>query len=335
MTIRNKWFRMRIPQLVVLVMVSMIACATAAAAAPTPTVAANPAAAEAIQEVLVTGEHPGPALWKVTSGQHLLWILAEPPTPLPMAFVWRSKQVEAAIATAQELILDGGITFDSSRLDRPLTIFVYHDMRTLPAGQSLADVVPEDLYRRFRTLKNAFAANDEQIERLRPWAAGIELRKHVMKSLSLTNTSVADTVRAHAWRARVISLFIDANYAEFERNSKSNRTISCLEDIVSELETDRNDLQRLANAWSVGDIEALRELVLRQKPDQCQPDMFDNDQRAQEAAARHAKQWLAAVDLALKTYATAFAVVPTDRIFAPDGWLAALRARGYDVQEPE
>lgn len=315
---------MRIPQPAVLVMVGLIASATAAGAA-----------VEAIQEVLVTGEHPGPALWKVTSGQRLLWILAEPPTSLPMKFVWRSKRVAAAIATAQELILDGGITFDSSRLGKPLTIFAYHDMRTLPAGQSLADVVPENLYRRFRVLKDTFAANDAQIERLRPWAAGIELRKHVMKSLSLTNTSVSGTVLAHAWRAKVISLFIYADYAEFERNSKSNRTMSCLEDIVSELETDRNDLQRLANAWSVGDIEALRELVLRQKPDQCQPDMFDNDQRAKEASARHTEQWLAAVDLALQTYQTAFAIVPTDRLFAPDGWLTALRARGYEVQEPQ
>jgi uncharacterized protein YbaP (TraB family) len=324
-----------VKQTAVLVRVGLIASATAAGAAPTPTVPADPPAVEAIQEVLVTGEHPGPALWKVTSGQHLLWILAEPPTPLPMKFVWRSKQVAAAIATAQELILDGGITFDSSRLNKPLTLFVYHDMRTLPAGQSLADVVPENLYRRFRVLKDEFAADDDQMERLRPWAAGIELRKHVMKSLNLTNTSVSGTVLAHAWRAKVTSLFIDADYAEFERNSKSNRTMSCLEDIVSELETDRNDLQRLANAWSVGDIEALRELVLRQKPDQCQPDMFDNDQRAKEATARHTEQWLAAADLALNTYPTAFAIVPTDRLFAPDGWLTALRARGYGVQEPQ
>ena len=91
----------------------------------------------------------------------------------------------------------------------------------------------------------------------------------------------------------------------------------------------------MRSATSVGDIEALRELVLRQKPNQCQPDMFDNDQRAKEATARHTEQWLAAVDFALKTHQTAFAIVPTDKLFAPDGWLADLRARGYDVQEPQ
>lgn len=325
---------MRAPRLMMLLLAAFLASASAAGAAPTPKPAAGPPAAEPIQEVLVTGEHPGPALWKVASGQHRLWILAEPPTPLPMKFVWRSKHVAAVIATAQELILDGGITFDSRGLHRPLTYAEYHDMRTLPGKTSLAEVVPGDLYLRFKVLKDAFAANDHQIEHMRPWAAGLELRKQVLKSLDLTNTSVSGAVLAQAWRAKVITLVIYADYAEFERNSRSERTQSCLEDIVSELETDRNDLQRLANAWSVGDIEVLRELVLRQKPDPCKSDMFDNDERAMQASARHTEQWLTAVDLALKTYQTAFAVVPTDKLFAPEGWLAALRARGYEVQEP-
>ena len=41
---------------------------------PTSPGSSSPAA-EAVEEVLVTGEQPGPALWKVTSGEHVLWIL--------------------------------------------------------------------------------------------------------------------------------------------------------------------------------------------------------------------------------------------------------------------
>ena len=112
------------------------------------------------EEVLVTADHAGPALWKVTSGQHLLWILAEPPTPLPTKMIWRTKQVEAAIASAQELILDGGISFNSLMSATPLSVATYQDMRMIPGKQtSLRDVVPEDLYRRFEALKGVFAAN--------------------------------------------------------------------------------------------------------------------------------------------------------------------------------
>jgi uncharacterized protein YbaP (TraB family) len=303
--------------------------------APTPDVPPRLAPENPIPEVLVTADHSGPALWKVTSGQHLLWILTEPPTPLPTKMVWRTKQVEAAIAGAQELILDGGITFNSLMSNMPLSAATYQDMRTIPGQQtSLQDVVPPDLYRRFEALKGAFAANYDALEQLRPWAAGFELSKRVMKSLRLSDTAVSDAVLRLGWRAQVITLYTYADYTKFKENSKSSRTVSCLEEIVSELEADRDDLQRLGDAWSVGDIDALREVALRQKPDTCVLDMFDNDQQARDVTAHHAAQWLAAVDLALKTRQTTFALVPAEKIFAPDGWLTALRARGYDVQEP-
>jgi uncharacterized protein YbaP (TraB family) len=304
--------------------------------APTPAVPPRLPSEKLLQEVLVTADHAGPALWKVTSGQHLLWILAEPPTPLPAKVVWRTKQVEAALASAQELILDGGITFNSLMSAMPLSAATYHDMRTIPGqSTSLKDLIPADLYRRFEALKNAFATNYDSLEQLRPWAAGFELSKHVTKSLRLSDTAVSDTVLRLGWRAKVITLYMYADYAEFEKNSKGDRSVSCLEEIVSELETERDDLQRLEDAWSVGDVDALREVALRQKPDTCVLDMFDNDQKARYVTAHHAAQWLTAVEFALKTRNTTFALVPADKIFAPDGWLIALRARGYDVQDPQ
>ncbi|HEY4341367.1 MAG TPA: TraB/GumN family protein [Steroidobacteraceae bacterium] len=286
-----------------------------------------------VQEVLISSDHAGPALWKVTSGPHLLWILAAPPTPLPADFDWRTNEVEAALAGAQEVILDGGITFNSIKSAIPLSATAYQDMRMIPGQQnSLQDVVSADLYRRFETLKDALAANYDSMEQLRPWAAGFELRRHVMKTLRLSDTTVSEAVVRFGWRATVITLYTYADYAVFERNSKSGQTVSCLEEIVAELETDRDDWHRLGHAWAVGDLETLRQVV--RKPDACVLDLFDNDAQAQDATAHHTAQWLAAAEAALKTRNSTFALVPTDEIFAPDGWLAALRAAGYDVQEP-
>lgn len=312
-----------------------VVCASCitAAVAQTPTVPLPPSGKQ-LQEVVVTADHAGPAMWKVTSGQHQLWVLAEPPRPLPATFVWRTKQVEAAIGGAQELILDGGITFNSLASARPLSAVAYQDMRKIPAPLVLKDVIPEDLYRRFEGLKDILATHYDSLEQLRPWAAGFELNKHALRSLKLSDTAVSETVLRLGWRAKVITLYMYADYAEFEKNSKSARSVSCLEEIVSELEADRDDLQKLEDAWSVGDLEVLREAALPQMSDACVRGMFDNDERARYVTARHAEQWLAAVDIALRTHDTTFALVPADRIFAPDGWLAALRARGYDVQEP-
>ena len=302
--------------------------------APTPAVPRRLASEDALQEVVVTADHAGPALWQVTSGQHSLWILTEPPAPLSTKTVWRTKQVEAVLAGAQEVILDGGITFNSLMSAMPLSAATYHDMRTIPGPLALKDVVPADLYQRFEGLKNAFAANYDSMEELRPWAAGFELNKHVIKSLRLSDTAVSETVLRFGWRAKVITLYVYADYAQFAKSSKSGRAVPCLEQIVSELEADRDDLRRLEDAWTIGNIDALREAALRQKSDTCVLDMFDNDQQGQYAIAHHAEQWLAAADFALKTYTTTFALVPADKIFAPEGWLSALRARGYQVREP-
>lgn len=111
--------------------------------------------------------------------------------------------------------------------------------------------------------------------------------------------------------------------------------VSCLAEMVSELETERDDLQRLEDAWIAGDVDVLRELALRQKPDTCVLDMFDNDPQGRYVTHHHTEHWLAAADLALKSYQTTFALVPAEKIFAPDGWLNALRTRGYEVQEPQ
>ena len=70
-----------------------------AAAASFALAASQGAAAESAQqagdfeldEVLVTGERPGPAMWKVSKGDHTLWIMGTL-SPLPSKMTWRSKQ---------------------------------------------------------------------------------------------------------------------------------------------------------------------------------------------------------------------------------------------------
>jgi hypothetical protein len=63
---------------------------------------------EQLETVLVTGEQPGPGLWKVSKDDHVLWVLASY-GPLPKNMTWRAKQVEARIAESQEVLLGGNV----------------------------------------------------------------------------------------------------------------------------------------------------------------------------------------------------------------------------------
>ena len=69
-----------------------------------------------LDEVVVTGEFPGPGLWKITRADealgHTLWIFAEP-WPLPERLKWKSKHIEATAASAQEILWDAGFSVTS------------------------------------------------------------------------------------------------------------------------------------------------------------------------------------------------------------------------------
>ncbi len=54
--------------------------------------------------VLVSGVQPGPGMWQVRNSQgHTLWILGTV-SPLPAKLDWRADEVQAVIASAQEVL---------------------------------------------------------------------------------------------------------------------------------------------------------------------------------------------------------------------------------------
>jgi hypothetical protein len=75
---------------------------------------ADPMDADPIDEVVVTGEFPGPGMWKVTRAEtdgHILWIVGEPP-PLPKRMKWKSKGIEAVALSAQEILRDSAVNME-------------------------------------------------------------------------------------------------------------------------------------------------------------------------------------------------------------------------------
>ena len=66
--------------------------------------------------MVVSGEYPGPGLWKITRADdaagHVMWIVGEPP-PLPKRMKWKSKDIEAVALGAQEILLDSAVRMDT------------------------------------------------------------------------------------------------------------------------------------------------------------------------------------------------------------------------------
>ena len=100
-------------------------------------------------------------------------------------------------------------------------------------------------------------------------------------------------------------------------------------------------VRRLANAWSVGDIGALRQLVPTYsfsrdgfRSGECAAAMHGGERQAADYKRRRTRLWLNQAKRALKNNQRTMAVVPMSELFASDGYLVALRAAGYEIEEP-
>jgi hypothetical protein len=113
--------------------------------------------------------------------------------------------------------------------------------------------------------------------------------------------------------------------------------VGCLETTVARLESDLPGMRLRANLWSLGDVDGLRAVRYPDEQIACLDAVLSvpriRDQflgvKDQLTAA-----WLAAADAALAHNDSSFAVLPIAELLKPDGWLAALRAKGYAVEEP-
>ena len=101
-------------------------------------------------------------------------------------------------------------------------------------------------------------------------------------------------------------------------------------------------VRQLANAWSEGDIGALRRLVPSYsfsrdgfRADECAAAMHGGKRQAADYKRKRTQLWLQQAKRALRNNLRTMAVVPMSELFAPDGYLAALRAEGYEIEEPQ
>lgn len=299
-----------------------------------------------METVLVTGEQPGPGLWKVSKGDHEMWILGTW-SPLPANMQWHSKQAEERIAQAQEVLMAPkasiGVGFFRSITLLPSLIGV----RKNADGRTLADVLPPELYSRWQALKARYLPDDKKIERERPVFAAQELyHKAIAKSgLTLKNDAQKLVVDlAKQYKVKVTKIEIDIKLEEPRqalrdfKGSPPEGGIECLRATMDRVETDIDAMKQRANAWSSGNLEGLRDLPYVDQNQTCMEGMASTPglrQRVVEARETVAAQWLRDAEAALARNTSTFAVMPIDQLTREDGWLARLRAKGYAVEAPE
>ena len=302
--------------------------------------------ATTLDTVLVTGEQPGPGLWKVSKGDHVLWILGTQ-YPLPKKMIWRADEVERTIADSQEVIADATGKLDINFFRALTLVPAVLGARKNPDHATLREVLPPDLYARWLALKAKYVGRDSGIEKLRPMIAANELYDKALDKSGLVRSGMVwDTVRRSAKKNHVritepeakISVEDPKQVIQDFKSTTGDLDVACLAATIRRLETDLEAMRQRANAWAIGDIEALRNLPYEDLKAPCIAALEANSRlHAQLDAAKVqiVDVWLAAADKALANNRSTLAVLPVSELLSPEGRLEQLRAKGYEIEAPE
>ncbi len=306
------------------------------------------AAPARMTEVVVSGEQPGPGMWRVEHGEHVLYILGTL-SPLPKRMQWKSDEVEALIASAQQVINPTEVKAksDLGMFRTAMLLPSALRARNNPDEKMLVDVLPEALYQRWLPLKDRYMRRNRSVEKRRPIIAAAELYEKAIDKSGLESSSRIDKVIAKAAKRNdvevvepTIEITIEDPKAMLKELAASSLDdIGCFESTLDRLEIELGHMRARANAWAIGDLEALRELPSQDRGRACIQAITGSaamQSRGFDKLPERAKQaWLEAVDTALTNHAITFAALPMRQLLGEDGYLSALAARGYVVVTPE
>jgi hypothetical protein len=300
--------------------------------------------------VVVNGAMPGPGLWKVTRGEHVLWVLGTQ-APLPKGMQWRSQQVEQVLAESQELIHAPvlGLTFEAGGFFRSLFLLPkVYGARKNPGGETLEDVMPAALYARWLPLRERYLGRGRKAERMRPVFAAEELWREALDDNRLVEGGIVwpvieRAIKVHGLRETTPKWTLkitDAKAVLDEVEHAHLDDMRCLEATLRELEAGPVRLQRRANAWATGDLATLRAMPdAGTRRTACADAVMDSPVLRKRGSVdiddRMQRLWLEAAERALATNRSTVALLSISNLLSADGYLAALQARGYSVQAPE
>jgi len=236
---------------------------------------------EELETVLVTGEQPGPGLWKVSRDGHVMWVLGSM-GGVPDTIHWRTKEIETRIAESREVLYPGWP-------DVGLDVSVFQVLTLVPAafkaaknpdGKMLKDVLTPESYATWLRHKQKFIGDDDDIEKYRPMVAEERLNGDIGKKYwesmkGIRFTSADDVVRKAAKKHKVPinTLPTVERKIRIEKPRailKAARNLDLAEgecvgrNLVRIEKSDAAGLLKYdvaaTNAWAKGDLEALRSI---------------------------------------------------------------------------
>jgi len=326
--------------------------APAAAAAAVSASDTAPAALEtAPTQVVVEGRRPGPGVWKVSKGDHVMYVFGMY-APLPNKLEWDDTRVERLVRNSQEVLLPPKVSFSLSGAGgffkglAALPSLIGLDKN--PDGATMHDLLSADDYERWRVLKAKYLGADNDLERLRPILVAEKLMEAGLRQNGLTgNDDIYGRIVDIAKKYRVketptgVNKVVE-NPRQLLRDIKATQfeDLACFTKTLDGIEGDIAAMHIRANAWANGNIAEINRLDFAERDAACRGAVLNSAAVSKmpgfENLVEQSRQnWIESAERALANNTQTFAMLQMKNILGADSVLAVLQAKGYTVESPK
>lgn len=251
----------------------------------------------------------GPAWWKVSKGDSVVWIMSLPPTRAQGTLAWDESTYRRRLAKAH------------------LFIAGYGERSRFVPGE-VWPALPPTLARRVEAMLIELKQPPPKGEPI-DFADALRLRDVFVWRFGLTDTANQDIIRLarnagvpfvrvpyqeYLWRAR--------NYAPGDP-----QIVACAEAILKFASLDPKQLNRASDYWAKGQVQKMLETTPKGFSDLCRFHAPGYREESLDLKTHIIME-------ALRRPGHAVAVQATDDVIAEDGILVRLKAKGYTVADP-
>ncbi len=279
-----------------------------------------------VEELVVTARLPGPAWWRVSDADTVVYVLGAP-SVMPKSLIWDQSVLVRRLEGANRLILP----FNEVSISLLTVPGAAINLLRLRSRTPYEETLPPALRARFAAVRTRSGKPADRYRTTNGLAAGLILVDDYRQASQLTAADPAKTVRrlAKARKIKVEEKSYDAGrlLGQVVRTPLAAQQ-ACLEDAISEAEAGPSAARRAAQAWADGDVRGA--LTAERGFEKClasAPGALALDRRFKADQA-------AAIAKALKIPGHAVAVVPLRPLLAKDGVLDQLQSQGFDVKTP-
>jgi hypothetical protein len=321
-----------------------------------------------LDPVVIVGGFATPQMWKVWKGDHVLWVLGG--QGIPPGVQWRFDEVDARIAQSQLVLFPGlaGVDMDVGFFRVVTLVPTALKTAKIPDGKKLKDVIPADLYARWRVLKSTYVGKDNDIEEWRPGVAIIMLEAKIRKKIGPEEARppatpppagsplwplVDKSMKQHKVKVRtlrkVVREYKVKNVKEMLKSLRESPAweVKCFEKALDYLEHRVEYANRKsAGAQDLGEPPSSRfdcnDVLINgmrrgEIPDPAGFLKVLDGLALEGKLARDQRdaEWIAAAQAAIAKNKSTFTLLGMQQIKSPTGYVAKLKELGYTVEEPE